>query len=127
MDLYSCHDLDLLNNASPGARKLEDLTSIGANAFDDEVEPFYQKSSKDLTAGYEISFEKGFMNEHQMVFEKNLQNLMESFGISKNKSPAEVNLDSFPSPRPLTSIKQVARNSSLGWSSERIDFFLEKL
>lgn len=42
------------------------------------------KSTENLAASYGISFEKDFMKEHKAVFEKILQNLMESFGILKN-------------------------------------------
>ena len=71
MDLYSCHDLDNPSALSPDFRKAQDPTSLG-NTGTDECEFFYQKSTNNLTGGYEISFEKDFMKDHQMVYEREL-------------------------------------------------------
>ena len=71
MDLYSCHDLDNPGFSSPDFRKAEVPTSA-INGKPDECEFFYQKSTNNLATGYEISFENGFMKEHQTVYEKEL-------------------------------------------------------
>ena len=69
MELFSCHDLDNPTSLSPDFRKSQDPTSLGTDGHD-ENEFFYQKSTNNLATGYEISFEKGFMKEHQTVYEK---------------------------------------------------------
>lgn len=43
---------------------------------------FHEKSTEDIAGGYEISFEKDFMKEHETVFRKALGNFMEFCGIS---------------------------------------------
>lgn len=43
---------------------------------------FYQKSTQDIACCYEISFEESFMKEHEAVFKKALQKIMEFLGIS---------------------------------------------
>lgn len=71
MDLYSCHDLDHPGTSSPNFKKALDPTTLG-NDDHEECEFFYRKSEKDIASSYEISFEKGFIKEHQTVYEQEL-------------------------------------------------------
>lgn len=69
MDLISCQDLDHIGSSSPNFKKPLDPTTLG-NDEHEECDFLYQKSDKNITSGYEISFEKGFMKEHQTVYER---------------------------------------------------------
>lgn len=40
-------------------------------------EPFFQKSTLNISQAYEISFEGNYMSEHREVFTKELTNYME--------------------------------------------------
>jgi hypothetical protein len=124
MDLYSCQDLDHPGSASPNFKKALDPTSLGNDACEDECEFFFQKSQKNLATGYEISFENGFMKEHEAVYEKELQNFMEPFGMLENTSKL---FETLAPQATFNSVHDILRSSSFNLDSQRIENFLEKL
>ena len=71
LDLFTCQDLDCPGNVSPDLNKPSNAagpTGIPDMDHDIEQEFFFQKSTQNLTNGYEISFEKNFMKEHEAVY-----------------------------------------------------------
>lgn len=82
MDYMSCNDLEYNHNGSPDFNKPVPATTFPDAEKEMNFDLFHQKSAEDLACTYEISFEKGFMKEHETVFRKALQKFMESCGIS---------------------------------------------
>ena len=82
MDLCSFYDLDFSLNASPDFGKQLPPTAFPDAEKEMNTDYFHEKSTEDIAGGYEISFEKDFMKEHETVFRKALGNFMEFCGIS---------------------------------------------
>lgn len=72
LDLFSSLDLESPGTLSPDFTKPAQRTALPEGDTDMDNEFFYQKSTQNLTNGYEISFEKNYMKEHQAAYEKEL-------------------------------------------------------
>ncbi len=73
--MSTCNNFEYTDAHTFPTKILPNTTALEESCILDE--PFFQKSTLNITQGYEISFEDNYMSEHREVFTKELQKYME--------------------------------------------------